>query len=228
MTVTGRAEELCTATLPLLLKATVTGRADELCTATTPPLLSADTARPAAASRPAHDRLGALGWVPSAGYTVTLPPAAAPVTATASTTALAPDAGTPPCPATGTVTVWPASTGTLATCSPASGSKPPPTDPNGSESSAVSDDVVLLAGADVALAEPAGCGPQAATEPAMTVPLATAPTSSRNRISTPPLLTQPRARAERSACRMDGRRADLSGNVRTGSDASRSGQHGAR
>ena len=142
---------------PSAPRVAVTGRADELTTATAPALLSADTARPVAASRPAHDRVGAPGWVPPAGYTVTVPAAAAPVTATASSAALAPDAGTPPCPATGTVTVWPAPTWTLATCPPASGTNPPPTDPNGSESSEVSDAVVPPAGADDAgLAEPAG------------------------------------------------------------------------
>ena len=131
--------------------------AAELCTATVPLPPSADTAAPEAARLDGQDRLGTSGRLPPAGYTVTLPPWRPLVTATASATAPTAEVGTPPCPATGTVTVWPAPTWTLATCLPASGTKPPPADPAGSESSEVSDAVVPPAGADDAgLAEPAG------------------------------------------------------------------------
>jgi len=146
-------------------------------TATAPPPLSADTASPEAAAPTGHDTLGTPGWLvlvwlAPAAYTVTLPAAAPPATLTDSATAAAPVAGTPPCPATGTVTLWPAPTWTVATGPPGSGSKPPPTDPNGSESSEVSA-VVLLA--IVPLADgSAVSGWQAATEAAMTVAPATA------------------------------------------------------
>ena len=158
-----------------------------MCTATDPAPLSPDTASPEAACPPGHDTLGTSGWLPPAGYTVTLPRRRTPpATATASATAPAPVAGTPACPATGTVTVWPAPTGTLATEPPGSGTKPPPTDPNGIESSEPSGVVLLAVVADdVASADPAVVGPQAAREAAISAPPAVAARTARRECRQP-------------------------------------------
>jgi hypothetical protein len=92
------------------------------------------------------------------------------------------------------VTVWPAPTGTLATVPPGSGTKPPPIDPNGIESSEASGVVLLAAAADdVASAEVPDVGPQAARDAAISAPPAVAATTARrecrNHMSTPPLKT---------------------------------------
>ena len=61
---------------PSASRVTVSGKAEELCTATAPLPLSADTARPEAGWRAAQARLGTSGRLAPAAYTLTLPAAA--------------------------------------------------------------------------------------------------------------------------------------------------------
>jgi hypothetical protein len=120
----------------------------------------------------------------------TLPPRAPTDMDAVSATAPAPDAGTPPCPTTEVVTVWPAATATLSTSPPSSGLNPPPADPNGTESSDVPCDVAVLAGTDgPGSAEPVDPDLQPVSVPT-TISAVTAVVSAvRNLISTPLLVT---------------------------------------
>ena len=96
-----------------------------MCTATVPPLPSCDTTSPEAPWCAAQDRLGTAGRPAPPADTVTLPAACPGIVCAVSATAPAPDAGTPACPATGTVPVWPGPTWTRATPPPISEPKVP-------------------------------------------------------------------------------------------------------
>jgi hypothetical protein len=102
----------------------VTGLNEALCTATIPSPLSAETTSPEAAPGADQRRLGTPGWRPPAGYTATAPVVNPPATAAVR----APDDGTPPCPVTGTVIVWPAPIRTWATRAPVSAPNAPAAD----------------------------------------------------------------------------------------------------